>query len=64
MTFAWRPGSQYDVATMRGADNVLRKLEKAVAVSGVCAGVLEESSGKIPGKLLEKFSRIAKCYKF
>ena len=25
---------------------ILRKLEKAVAVSGVCAGVLEESSGK------------------
>ena len=25
-------------------------------VSGVFAGVLEESSGKIPGKLLEKFS--------
>ena len=41
-----------------------RKLEKAVAVSGVCAGVLKESSGKIPGKLLENFSRIAKCYKF
>ena len=41
-----------------------RKLEKAVAVSGVCAGVLEESCGKVPGKLLEKFSRIAKCYKF
>ena len=34
--------------------------EKAVAVSGVCAGVLEESSGKIPGKLLEKVARIAK----
>ena len=42
----------------------LRNLEKAVAVSGVFAGVVEESSGKIPGKLLEKFSRIAKCYKF
>ena len=42
----------------------IRKLEKAVAVSGVCAGVLEESSGKIPGKLLENLSRIAKCYKF
>ena len=23
MTFAWRPGSQYDVATTRGADSVL-----------------------------------------
>ena len=23
MTFAWRPGSQYDVAATRGADNVL-----------------------------------------
>ena len=42
----------------------IRKLEKAVAVSGVCSGVLEENSGKIAGKLLEKFSRIAKCYKF
>ena len=27
----------------------LRKLEKAVAVSGVFAGILEESCGKIPG---------------
>ena len=42
----------------------LRKLEKAVAVSGVCSGVLQENSGKVPGKLLENFSRIAKCYKF
>ena len=33
---------------------ILRKLEKAVAVSGVLAGVLEQSPGKIPGKLLEK----------
>ena len=41
-----------------------RKLEKAVAVSGVCSGVLEENSGEVPGKLLEKFSRTAKCYKF
>ena len=32
-----------------------RKLEKAVAVSGVFAGVLEESSGKIPGKNAGKF---------
>ena len=31
-----------------------RKLEKAVAVSGVCSGVPEESSGKVPGRLLEK----------
>ena len=31
-----------------------------MAVSGVFAGVLEESSRKISGKLLEKFSRIAK----
>ena len=38
----------------------IRKLEKAVAVSGVCPGVLEENSGKIAGK----FSRIGKCYKF
>ena len=42
----------------------LRKLGKAVAVSGVLAGVLEESPGKILGKSLENFSRIAKCYKF
>ena len=41
-------------------DMLLRKLEEAVAVSGVFAGVLE----KIPGKLLENFSRIVKCYKF
>ena len=33
----------------------LRKLEKAVAVSGVLAGVLEESPRKIPGKLLDNF---------
>ena len=42
----------------------IRKLEKAVAVSGVCSGVLRENFGKVPGKLLEKFSRIAKCCKF
>ena len=42
-----------------------RKLEKAVAVSGVCStGVLEDNSGKAPGKLLEKNSRLAKCYEF
>ena len=41
-----------------------RKLEKAVAVSGVSSGVLEENSGKVQGKLLEKFSRNAKSYKF
>ena len=40
---------------------IFRKLEKAVAVSGVCAGVLEENCGKVPGKLLENFSRIAKA---
>ena len=34
---------------------LFRKLERAVAVSGVFAGVLEESSGKISGKLLEFF---------
>ena len=33
---------------------IISKLEKAVAVSGVCLGVLQESSGKVPGKLLEK----------
>ena len=33
-----------------------------MAVSGVCSGVPEENSRKVPGKLLEKFSRIAKCY--
>ena len=31
---------------------LIRKLEKAVAVSGVCSGVLEENSGKIAGKFL------------
>ena len=41
-----------------------QKLEKAVAVSGVCSGVLRENSGKVPGKLVEKCSQIAKCYKF
>ena len=35
-----------------------------MAVSGVFAGILEESSGTIPGKLLEKMSRIAKGLKF
>ena len=34
----------------------LRKLEKAVAVSGVCSGVPEENSGKVPGQLLENVS--------
>ena len=33
----------------------VRKLKKAVALSGVCAGVLQESSGKTPGKLPEFF---------
>ena len=33
----------------------IRKLEKAVAVSGVCSGVLEENSRKVLGKLLEQF---------
>ena len=33
----------------------LRKLEKAVAVSGICLGVLEEKSRKIAAKLLENF---------
>ena len=47
-----------------GGFPLVRKLEKAVAVSGVCSGVLQEDSGKVPGKLLEKFSRITKCYKF
>ena len=43
---------------------IIRKFEKAVAVSGVCSGVPEENFGKVPGKLLENVSRIAKCYKF
>ena len=34
------------------------------SISGVCSGVLQGNSGKVPGKLLENFSRIAKCYKF
>ena len=46
------------------ACTTLRKLKKAVAVFGVCAGVLQESSGKTPGKLLENFSQIAKCFEF
>ena len=33
----------------------IRELGKAAAVSGVCSGVLEENSGKVPGKLLEIF---------
>ena len=35
---------------------MLRKLEKAVAASGVFAGVLEESSRRISGNLREKIS--------
>ena len=42
----------------------LRKLEEAVAVSGVFSGVCEENSSKVPGKLLVNFSRIPKCDKF
>ena len=34
---------------------LLRKLEKAMAVSGVDTGVPEENSGKLPGKLMEMF---------
>ena len=36
-----------------------RILEQAVAVSGICLGVPEKNSGKIEGKWLEEFSRIA-----
>ena len=43
---------------------LLRKLKKAVAVSGVGSGVPGENSGKVPGRLLDNFSQIAKCYKF
>ena len=42
---------------------LLRKLEKAVAVSGVCSGVPEENSRKVPENCW-KFFRIAKCNKF
>ena len=42
----------------------IKALEKAVAVSGVCSGVPKENSGKVPGKLLENFSQIVKCYIF
>ena len=42
----------------------IRKLEKAVAVSGICSGVPEENSGENRGKIAGKFSRIAKCFKF
>ena len=41
----------------RKRNKQIRKLEKAVAVSGVSSGVLEENSGKVPGKLLENFSK-------
>ena len=41
-----------------------RKLEKAVAVSGVWSGLSEENSGKVQGQLREKLFRSAKCYKF
>ena len=34
----------------------VRKLEKAVAVSGVCSGVPEENSGNVSRKLQEHFS--------
>ena len=40
-------------------DKILfRKLEKAVAVSGVCSGVPEENSGKVPGKLQKMFPEL------
>ena len=45
----------------RGAGKNVRKLEKAVAVSGVCSGLLTRNSGKVQGKFLENFSRIEKC---
>ena len=59
-----RGGVSHPVAKVSRDRGYLRELEKAVAVSGFCSGVLEENSGKVPGKLLENFSRIAKCYKF
>ena len=34
-----------------------------MAVSGVCSGGSRGKSGKVPGKWLDKFSRIAKCNK-
>ena len=43
---------------------LLRKLERAVAVSRNFPGVPEENSGKVPRKLLENLCRIAKCHKF
>ena len=33
----------------------VRKLEKTVAVSGVCSGVPEENSGKVPGNCWKNF---------
>ena len=45
---------------LRTNRTMIRKLEKAVAVSGS----VREFWKKIPGKLLEKNSRSAKCYKF
>ena len=35
-----------------------------MAVSGICSGLFEENGRKIQGKMLEKRSCIAKCFKF
>ena len=40
---------------MRPLRSLVRKLEKAVAVSGVCSGVPEENSAKIPGNCWKIF---------
>ena len=36
----------------------ITKPEKVVAVSGVCSGVPEKKSGKVPAPLLEKFPEL------
>ena len=50
-------------ATLKIRHFYFRKLEKAVAVSGIFVEVPEEHSGKSRKTLLETFSPIAKCFK-
>ena len=53
-----------DSIAERALHALFRKLEKAVAVSGICSGVPEENCGIIPGIMLKRLSRIAKCLRF
>ena len=48
-------GCPTDARTLSMFYAKFRKLEKAMAVCGMRSGVAEENSGKVPGKLLEKF---------